>query len=210
MAGLLAKSSLLFGAPGVVPNRLPERPPEIVLGWLAHAYDQRTHLNCPAALAYARLLTGAMPPQACLDHPEWYLPASFLAEIGWISPKCADTAAYRSPDPTEEDEGQVDEEEAPEADSPNPSLLVQVNGHSILEAWEQVAQQLQQDIAPPTWQAYLSEAAPLRWEPPGRLVIGVPTEHCRDWLASRLTSTLSHLLVGILAQPVTVLFECDT
>jgi hypothetical protein len=37
-----------------------------------------------------------------------------------------------------------------------------------------------------------------------------PTSYIRDWLTARLTSTLSRFLCGILAQPVSLLFECSS
>lgn len=47
-----------------------------------------------------------------------------------------------------------------------------------------------------------------QWISPGILTIAAPTPYLRDWLTERLTTTLSRLLCGILAQPVSLLFEC--
>ena len=40
----------------------------------------------------------------------------------------------------------------------------------------------------------------------GVLTVGIPNAYGRDWLASRLTSTVNRLLTGILDQPVEVQF----
>jgi hypothetical protein len=39
------------------------------------------------------------------------------------------------------------------------------------------------------------------------LTIAASTPQVRDWLTARLTSTLSRLLCGILAQPVSLIFD---
>src|SRR3989304_2260578 len=58
MENLLNATPLLFGEPGVVNYNLPDRPAEIVLGWIAQAYSERCKLNNPAGLVYRRLGNG--------------------------------------------------------------------------------------------------------------------------------------------------------
>jgi len=56
-----------------------------------------------------------------------------------------------------------------------------------------------------SFETWLGEARPLNFEN-GALTVGVPNAYARDWLESRLASTISRLLVGILSSNVAVNF----
>jgi hypothetical protein len=208
LAELLAYSHLLFGLPGVLPNRLPERPPQLVLGWLAQAYTQRHKLHSPAALVYKRLLSGDLPAAPYREHPERYLPREYLAAVH-LTPPSYDTARDQADDDTPNEVSPGDGDGEDETLPPDPSLLALVNGRSILAAWEQAAALLRVDLSPANYHTYLEPTRPLVWQPPGTLVIVAPTPQARDWLASRLSRLLERLLVGLLAQQVALAFECE-
>jgi chromosomal replication initiator protein len=76
---------------------------------------------------------------------------------------------------------------------------------NIDQAWESVLAQLQSDMPKASFDTWLSEARPLIYEN-GALTVGVPNAYARDWLESRLSSTISRLLVGILSSNVAVNF----
>jgi chromosomal replication initiation ATPase DnaA len=68
---------------------------------------------------------------------------------------------------------------------------------------------LELDTRRDTYQTTLAPTYPKKWISPGILTIAAPTPYIRDWLTERLTATLSRLLCGILAQPVSILFDCE-
>lgn len=199
MGRLLAESARLFGKPGVLPNGLPERPAAEVLGWLAQAFVYRKSLRSPAALVYAMLKKGKPPMAAYQEEATRYLPGDYLAAVG-MAPPVRRTAAEADPPPEED-------EDLPAEVAPDPALLVQVNGRTVLAAWEQAVRLLQAELAPASFQAYLAPARALTWQPPGRLVVAAADEQGRTWLDSRVKRLLERLLVGILNQAVEVAFE---
>ena len=178
-----------------------------MLGWLAQAYAQRKRLHAPAALVYKRLRNGDPPAAPYHDHPEQHLPPAYLAAVH-LAPASYGTAGDNAEDGS--DNGTPgDSEDEEETMPPDPSLLALVNGRSILAAWEQAASRLREALSPASYHAFLEPARLLCWHPPGRLVIAAPTPYARDWLASRLTRLLERGLVGIMAQPVAVIFTTD-
>jgi chromosomal replication initiator protein len=76
---------------------------------------------------------------------------------------------------------------------------------NIDQAWDSVLSQLQSDMPKASFETWLGEARPLTYEN-GALTIGVPNAYARDWLESRLASTISRLLVGIMSSNVAVNF----
>jgi hypothetical protein len=199
MTALLAQSALLFGEPGVLRAHLPARPARLVLGWLAQGYAQRRKLRSPAGLVYRRLEQGKPPLQCYLEAPEKFLPQAYLAAIGLPVQAL----------PQAQDPGDPGEEEPPEEDLLDPSLLSEVNGRTVLSAWEQALRLLQGELSPGRTQAYLSEARPHAWEAEGRLAVRAATPYARDWLQARLGRTLERMLCGILDREVRVVFEWE-
>lgn len=76
---------------------------------------------------------------------------------------------------------------------------------NIDQAWDSVLAQLQSDMPKASFETWLSDARPVSFEN-GALTVGVPNAYARDWLESRLSSTISRLLVGILSSNVAVSF----
>ena len=76
---------------------------------------------------------------------------------------------------------------------------------NIDRAWESVLGQLQADMPKASFDTWLAQVRPLSYEN-GALTVGVPNAYARDWLESRLASTISRLLVGILSANVAVNF----
>jgi hypothetical protein len=168
MGRLLAESHQLFGKPGVLINGLPERPADMVLGWLAQAFVHRHNLRSPAALVYSQLKKGRPPMRAYRENPACYLPGDYLATVGITPP---DSSALEDADLPPEEDG-----DPPAEPAPDPSLLVQVNGRTVLAAWEQAVSLLRAELSPASYQAYLAPARALYWQPPGRLVVGAADE----------------------------------
>ena len=179
---------------------LPARPGRVVLGWLAQGYAQRHRLRNPAGLVFRRLEQGKMPVRCYLEAPEKYLPREYLAAIGRASEEAGEAA---------EDEADFEEEEeAPEEEAVDASLLCEVNGRTVLGAWEQAVRALQGELSAGNAQVFLREARPWTWEAgEGRLVVRAASGYARDWMAARLGRTLERKLGGILDRAVRVRFE---
>jgi chromosomal replication initiator protein len=73
------------------------------------------------------------------------------------------------------------------------------------QAWQSVLGQLQMEMPKASYDTWVRDTRPLSYEK-GALTIGVPNAYARDWLDSRLVSTVSRLLIGILNTNVAVNF----
>ncbi len=73
------------------------------------------------------------------------------------------------------------------------------------QAWQSVLSELQLEMPKASYDTWVGDTRPLSYEN-GALTVGVPNAYARDWLESRLASTVSRLLVGILNSNVAVNF----
>jgi len=73
------------------------------------------------------------------------------------------------------------------------------------QAWQSVIGQLQMEMSKASFDTWVRDTHPLSYEN-GVLTVGVSNAYARDWLESRLTSTVSRLLTGILNSNVSVCF----
>ncbi len=73
------------------------------------------------------------------------------------------------------------------------------------EAWQSVLGQLQMEMPRASFQTWARDTQVVSYEE-GILTIGARNAYARDWLESRLASTVSRLLSGMLDQSVTVRF----
>jgi chromosomal replication initiator protein len=76
---------------------------------------------------------------------------------------------------------------------------------NVDQAWQSVLSQLQSEMPRASFETWVGDTRPLTYEN-GALTIAVPNAYARDWLESRLASTISRLLVGILNSNVAVNF----
>jgi chromosomal replication initiator protein len=76
---------------------------------------------------------------------------------------------------------------------------------NVDEAWQSVLLQLQSEMPKASFDTWVGDTRPLSYQN-GALTVGVPNAYARDWLESRLTSTVSRLLVGALNSNVAVNF----
>ena len=76
---------------------------------------------------------------------------------------------------------------------------------NIDQAWQSVLSQLQSEMPKASFETWVGDTRPLALEN-GSLTVGTPNAFARDWLESRLASTVSRLLVGILDSNVAVNF----
>src|SRR5574340_1166659 len=73
------------------------------------------------------------------------------------------------------------------------------------QAWQSVLGQLQMEMPKASFDTWVRDTYPLSYEN-GVLTVGVSNAYARDWLDSRLASTVSRLLVGVLNANVAVSF----
>jgi chromosomal replication initiator protein len=76
---------------------------------------------------------------------------------------------------------------------------------NIDQAWQSVLTQLQSEMPKASFETWVGDTRPLTLQN-GALTVGTPNAFARDWLESRLASTVSRLLVGILDSNVAVNF----
>jgi chromosomal replication initiator protein len=77
------------------------------------------------------------------------------------------------------------------------------------QAWQSVLGQLQMEMPRASFDTWVRDTKPLSYQN-GTLTIGVQNAYARDWLESRLASTVSRLLVGIMNASVSVNFIVNT
>jgi chromosomal replication initiator protein len=73
------------------------------------------------------------------------------------------------------------------------------------QAWQSVLGQLQMEMPRASFDTWVRDTRPISYRD-GTLTIGVRNAYARDWLESRLASTVSRLLVGIMRGTVNVDF----
>ena len=72
-------------------------------------------------------------------------------------------------------------------------------------AWQTVLGQLQMEMPRASYDTWVRDTHPMNYED-GHLTVGVSNAYARDWLESRLSSTVSRLLVGVMNRTVDVDF----
>ncbi|NTW12533.1 MAG: chromosomal replication initiator protein DnaA, partial [Anaerolineales bacterium] len=73
------------------------------------------------------------------------------------------------------------------------------------QAWQSVLGQLQMEMPRASFDTWVRDTKPVSYNE-GTLTIGVRNAYARDWLESRLASTVNRLLVGIFNSTVDVHF----
>ena len=76
---------------------------------------------------------------------------------------------------------------------------------NVEQAWQSVLGQLQMEMPRASFDTWVRDTKPVSYHD-GTLTIGVRNAYARDWLESRLASTVSRLLVGIMNASVAVNF----
>jgi len=212
---LLEQTGILFNGQTVNASGLPiERLTEtIVLGYLAHAMRQK-RLTAPAAFVYRRLQAFGTrswqnPNAECLRDYASILPQNYLAAVGLLTFKCeiceqefgSDEAAFgkhirnQHPD-TEQDEIVADIDGCLADETVTPK---------IDQAWQSVLGQLEMEMPKASFDTWVRDTAPVHFAN-GTLNVGCRNTYNRDWLESRLASTVARMMVGILNAHVAVNF----
>lgn len=187
---ILAASPILFGMPGVVRGQLDIETidPLVALAVMAHCYSMRKTaknpkgLFAPAGLAYKMLSEGREPRAEFLDEPLGYLPDDYLQKIGMQA------------------EEKIELEVISESESEiTPAIVTQSIKPDALAvtAWDSVKEQLSFEMNRPSFDNWVASSQALQFDG-HELTVGVCNAYTRDWLESRLESTVNRLLIGIL------------
>lgn len=76
---------------------------------------------------------------------------------------------------------------------------------NVEQAWKSVLGQLQMEMPRASFDTWVRDTHPIRFEN-GLLTISVRNAYARDWLESRLASTINHLLIDVMNSNVSVNF----
>ena len=76
---------------------------------------------------------------------------------------------------------------------------------NVEQAWQSVLGQLQMEMPRASFDTWVRDTRPVKYEN-GLMTITVRNAYARDWLESRLASTVNRLLIGIMDSNVSVNF----
>ncbi len=233
---ILAQTPLLFDGAVVISKGLEAREPLDVLAWCAYAYSQRSKMSGPGGVVRNRLLENQKPPEWTKHQWAKTLPENFLEALRLIKFECdvcrqvfehrADLESHQESHPLpaiceecsrkfvnlealETHVTQVHTEPVCTQTADNSIEAPVQDGISARQAWQRVLEQLQADMPRASFEAWVQDAQPLRFDR-NALTIAVRNEHVRGWLESRLISTIESLLLGILNREVSVVFMVAT
>jgi hypothetical protein len=218
VADILTAAEGLFGEPVWEP---PERyhDPQLLLAWIAHAYQMRLRLDKPARVVYSSLQAHRSPPQRYLDDPLAFLPQEFLVAAGLALP----LGEGADPDGGDEVPPPQDMERAAEAQDPSLELLVghedggNCSAYSAGQAWEQalalLAPGMPGGMPAGIYANWVAPAILLRYEPPPEpgvpavFHVEVPGNFLRAVWLDRLVPGLCRQLSGFCAGEVAIQVE---
>jgi len=229
---ILAQTPLLFDGAMVTGSGLEDRNPLHVLAWCAYAFSQKSKLTGPGGLVRKRLLENQRPPDWTMEQWPSELPESFLEALSLIKFQC--DRCEQKFDKRAELESHIQDVHpvicdqcgekcadeialaehnaklhAPQEMIPDESVTARIDGRmSAQQAWESVLGQLQMEMPRASFDSWVRDTKAVRYGG-NTLAIGVRNAYARDWLESRLASTVSRLLVGILRKSVEVEFVTE-
>jgi hypothetical protein len=216
-ARILAATRSLFGEPVLgPPARYPD--PRLLLAQIAEAYANRQRLKHPARVAYAKLEKGLPPDPGYLEDPAASLPPEFLQQLG-LGKSAAETGAELEADPEaaedEPAEAEASEAEGSEAEGsetelePHPSLRLPVRerGPAAEGVWQTATGQLEVEMPRAVFHAWMRPARLAEYDPASNtFTVSAPNAYARDWLACRLSGSITRLLTGICNRSAAVVF----
>lgn len=220
---ILQHTDLLFDGALVVSRGLEDREPLHVLAWCAYAFREKAKLNGAGGLVRNRLVDDQVPPEWAKQRWQETLPCEFLEALGLIEYTCevcqakfkkmAELTAHAATHPrlyvcpiceqafSEEIDldSHFDEEHRSSPMVTDESVHQPMREGSALTpegAWQSVLSQLEIEIPRATFDTWVRDTRSIRFRG-NVLSIGVRNAYARDWLESRLASTVTRLLVGI-------------
>lgn len=228
---ILQHTDLLFDGALVVSRDLDDREPLVALAWCAYAYREKSKLNGAGGLVRNRLKTNEPPPLWAQQQWREVLPHDFLEALDLIEYTCEICEAKfkkiseldehqkahpgRFPcsacslrfDCAEDLDAHYGQEHVPQRIAPDESVRMPIRegGMTPAQAWRSVLGQLEREMPRASFDSWVRDTTALRYDR-NALEIAVHNTYARDWLESRLQSTVSRLLVGIMNANVDVVF----
>lgn len=227
---ILQHTDLLFDGAVVLSKGLEDRNPEQVLAWCAYAYGLKSKLDGPGGLVRNRLKENEPAPSSAVEQWREILPCDFLEVLELIEYTCqvcqakfkkmAELEAHEATHPQRfvcsecgqsfdqeiDLDAHVAEEHTPQVIHADDSVTVPINGGlTAKRAWQSVLGQLQMEMPRASFESWVRDSKAVRFHG-NVLSIGVRNAYAREWLESRLQSTVERLLVGILNASVDVAF----
>lgn len=228
---VFAKSNVLFGETVLLRR---DASLEYAIGVFAHVYTlkDKSSFHFPARVAWTMMRDEKEPREEFTKAPWKYLSSEYLEALHLVCYQCNacpspmygtrkeldDHIKQSHPQVVicEECGVELDGEEAfgahwEEQHRPKPvikddSVLVPINGRMNAEqAWQSVLGQLQMEMPRASFGTWVRDTKAVSFDG-ATLKIGVRNAYAREWLESRLASTVSRLLVGIMNQTVAVMF----
>ena len=218
---ILQHTDLLFDGALVVSRDLDDREPLIALAWCAYAYREKSKLNGAGGLVRNRLKDNEPPPEWAQQQWRDVLPCNFLEALGLAEYTCeiceakfkklADLTAHEATHPKwyvcsacgkgftnhEDLDAHFDQEHQLQPDESVSQPIREGSRMTAEQAWESVLSQLQMEMPRAAFDSWVRDTKAIRYDR-NTLTIGVRNAYARDWLESRLASTVSRLLVGIM------------
>lgn len=212
---------------GTNPDRVS---PRLAISWMAHAYDQRTRygrpygIDKPGWFVVGKLTDPSQPkpvPQYW-DHPRDYLPDGFLAAVGlaraYDCQVCGAKFSAREaleahlserhpvevePEPVRPLEDWTERVVIGTASTVEVAKLETTVGAS--DVWRTTMSTLEAEMPPASFRTWVADTAAGEMRD-GQFTVITRNAFARDWLESRLTTTVTRILCGLLGQDVTVRF----
>ena len=185
--------------------------PELALAWIAKAWDDRSTLRFPpGALVVSRLrdIEQPKPPRKYFKNPTQYLPDEYCEVLRLAKYSCKSCMdGYFSTQAAFDDHVHtfhiVKLEEMIESCAAAVEALD--SGHVGSKAWVSVVEQLQMEMPRASFDTWVRATQPVKFDGTV-LTVAVRKAYARDWLESRLESTVNRMLETIMNQYVTVRF----
>ncbi len=230
---ILSQTELLFGATHRVHSKdIEDRDPLQALAWCAYAYKSR--LTGAAGIVRNRLRDCVPASEWAKEQWREILPTPFLEVLGLVEYTCDECQAtfkrmidlhtHQSTHPrrfscsrceqtfaAESDlDTHVDEAHTSRTVTADDSVRQAIRDGSTMtpeQAWQSVLGQLQMEMPRASFETWVRDTRAVRYDRNGgTLTIGARNAYAREWLESRLSSTVSRLLIGILNTSVCVEF----
>jgi hypothetical protein len=208
--------------------------PERALGWIAKAYHDRMRLDSPIGMIVKHIKAQDAPDRYFMESYAQILPEEYLEAIGEIEFECAYCSerfsrrealraheAEKHPYPCSECdqwfltqdemkkhfEHHLNGRDVPVRFVTDESAQQPIREGSITpeQAWQSVLGQLQMEMPRASFDTWVRDTKVVRYDG-NTLSVGTRNAYARDWLESRLASTVSRLLVGIMNASVCVNF----
>lgn len=200
----------LFGGASLAWQKLPPLViDEILLGWVAYAYDKRTSFHSPVGLIYSKLKADERPPVAYLRGYLDYLPDEFRDAIGLFEKACprCETVFQKFGEYQQHYEKCMTtfypELESDPADDMTENEPDETISEHILACWETVLSGLERSMPKAQYNSWVRGTIPMHFSD-GTMRIAAGSAYAREWLQSRLQDTLDRSLTDVMRANVRV------